>query len=370
MSLLRNRYRSDGVGRRFSRDYAGNSPARGTTPEVLFRELWLTASSAPVTSPRACEPGPATIAITGTDQSISGNRFVCPSNAAAQGVVRTDAGLARLDGLALVLKNFRRTGSISSSGTIGWRNAGTMSATFQGGGINIHSTGLRTNNNGAVGIIAPLLTQDVDYDLALIARSAGVFLLYKLSSATTWTLLFVDDVVNAASLFPSYNYTQTVAQLGPVYALQSWNLPRLYYSPSGVIGTVSHVNPDFVAKLRVQGTGTVALKFRIQDATNYWRIERQASAFKLIETVAGVDQADRASSAITAATNDRIQVAAEGSTIRLWQQPAAGTSIVTPTAYASATNFATSTGMAVTDEANYTELEVFARTQTHLRIPE
>jgi hypothetical protein len=37
--------------------------------------------------------------------------------------------------------------------------------------------------------------------------------------------------------------------------------------------------------------------------------------------------------------------------------------VVTPTAYASASSFATSTGMAVLDEANYTELEVFNRTQ-------
>lgn len=342
------------------RELSARTGAGGIGVAYLFRESWTTADDAPVTTPRTSEPGPGSITFTGTDQSIAGQRLVCPNNVGAQGWVRTDAAITKADGLAVIYRNWRRTGAITASGNMGWRTAATLGATLSGGGLNVHSTGVRTTVNGAVGLLAGALTVDVDYDFAVVCRTNGAYLLYKLSSSSSWTLLYVDDIMTSTTLYPIWQYTTTPSQMGAVVAFQSWLIPRIYYSASGVIGTVDPGRADFVAKMRCTGTAAQSLIFRRQDATNYWEAKRNTTAMELIETVAG-SPTTRATAAITAAANDRIIVAAEGNTIRLWNQVAAGTTIVTPTAYASASNFATATGMAVSDEANYTELEVFPR---------
>jgi hypothetical protein len=340
------------------RELSARTGAGGIGVAWSFRELWSTDDAAAVASPRTCEPGPGTWTITGTDQSIASGLWVQPSNGAAQGAL-SDVTVARVDGTTLVFKRV----NVSSNPSLlvwGWRSGATLGASTISGFYN-HTSGLLANVFGTA-VVAARPTTSTDYDYAVVLRATGSFILYKLSSVAAWTLLYVEDCLTTSTLRPMI-YAQTApATFGPVYAYQSSQIPILYRSASGVIGVVSSVVPDFVAKMRCTGTGTQSLIFRRQDADNYWFIERAATTFRLYEVVATV-ATQRASAAITAATGDRISVACEGSTIRLWHQVAAGGTVVTPTAYASASSFATSTGMAVLDEANYTELEVFNRTQ-------
>lgn len=325
----------------------------------IFHEDFTTDVAAAVASPHTCEPGPGTLTITGTDQSIASQRWVCPSNAATQGWYHS-VQVARAEGTALVYTKVRVTSAPGGIGiNIGFRNAASVGATLVGG-VQIGTTSIFSNLNGGAGALAATLSNATDYDFAFVYRTTGSYILYKLSSATAWTLLYVEDCFTTSNMRAHQGYSSCPHQIGPVRCVQGFLIPRTYYSASGVIGTVDTGKADFVAKMRCTGTGTQALKFRIQDANNYWRIERAATTFRLYETVGGSDT-QRATAAITAATGDRICVACEGTTIRLWHQIAAGTTMVTPTAYASASNFATSTSIAVTDEANYTELEVFPR---------
>jgi hypothetical protein len=332
----------------------------------LLRELWATDDAAPIGSPRTWEPGPGSWTVTGSDQSISGGRYVFPSIVATQGLV-VGTGLTRADGVAMVVRSFRVTSNPSATGLgFGFRSAASVGLSTDAG-FTSTSADVKWSHAAGTGRLIPLLTTNTDYDFAVVLRSAGAFYLYKLSSASTWTLGTFNDQSTTTPLFPVIAHNASPGQCGPVSVIYPWTIPRAYYSASGVIGTVTLPISDFVAKVRCTGTGTVALRFRIQDANNYWRIERAATTFKLIETVAGVDQADRASQSITAATNDRIIVQAIGQVIRCWHNPAASATIITGSAtaagYASATNFQTATGMAVTDEANYSELEVFNSTQ-------
>lgn len=332
----------------------------------LLRELWSTDDAAAIASPRSWEPGPGSWTVTGTDQGIAGSRYVFPSIASTQGVLA--GAVTRAEGLALVYRNFRVTSNPSATGMgIGWRGANSLALSTDAGIFGNNVDVKIGHANAATGRLIPFLTTSTDYDFAFVLRAAGSFLLHKLSSASTWTLGYFSDQSTTTPLYPVICHNASPGQCGRVTAETGWQIPRIYYSASGVIGTVTLPTADFVAKVRCTGTGTVALRFRIEDEDNYWRIERQNAAFKLIETVAGVDQADRSSQVITAATNDRIIVQAIGSTIRTWFNASGSATITTGSAsaagYASATNFQTALGMEVSDEANYSELEVFNSTQ-------
>jgi hypothetical protein len=332
----------------------------------LFNEQWRTPDAAPIASPRTCEPGPGTWTATGTAHAIASDRYVWTNAAANNGLLA--GAIARAEGLALVYRNLRLTATPGASGVgWGWRGAASLAAAMEAG-IFVGNVDAKINHAGAAnGRLIPIPTTDEDRDYAFVLRSAGAFLLWKLSSAGVWTLGYFSDHSTTSPLYPEIFHNGSPGQCGMVTVETALVVPRMYYSASGAIGVVTLPSSNYVGKLRCTGTGTVALRFRIQDANNYWRIQRAATTFKLIETVAGVDQADRASQNITAATNDRIVVQAIGSTIRCWHNASGSATITTGSAtaagYASATNFMDATGIAVSDEDNYSELEFFDSSQ-------
>jgi hypothetical protein len=342
------------------REISARTGAGGVGLTPVFDDQFTTDDAAAISSPRTCEPGPGTITVTGSDQAIASRLVTCPSNVANQGFLSGSA-YALSAGRAMVVKNFQLTGAPSATG-LAWGFVGTsaLSLTMRAG-FYLNNTGLYCNSdNQAGGLVAAQPTASVDYDYAVVERATGHFLLYKLSSASQWTLLHVNDTSTTTPLYPSMRYTSCPLQFGRWRVFDSWSIPRSYYSASGTIGVVSSGSADFVAKMRCTGTDAQSLIFRRQDADNYWYAERAATTFRLFEVVATV-ATQRASAAITAETAERIEIMAEGSTIRLLRYRSNGSTVVVPTAYASATNFQTATGMAVLDEANYTELEVFPR---------
>ena len=333
---------------------------RGRSPVVALDEFSVD-DAAPLDATEAWVPGPRSWTVVGSDQSFSGGKLVMPANASSRSFIDT-AALARQAGLALVFLGWQQTAAPSANGwSLGFRNTGSPSLTHHQGWYG-NNANIFTNVNGQTGrALGAALSNSSDYDFAVVLRSTGCYLLYRLSSASAWSLLYVDDVNTDASLYADINYTNCALQLEAVRILQGWHLPRAAYSASGAIGVVTSGSGDSVGKLRCVGTGTQSLIFRRQDPDNYWYVERAATTIRLFEVVAGTPT-QRATGTITAATGDRIQYQAIGNTIRIFHTTSAGVTVA-PSAYASASNFATATGIAVLDEANYTELEVITVAQ-------
>jgi hypothetical protein len=367
--LPRNRFRTD-IGRRFSRDYSGSAQRTGS--EILFRDEFSTAIAAAIASPKAMDPpGPFTWTVSGTTHSVSGGNYVFASNAGNEGLRETTAIVrAGNEGLAFVALGLN-VSAITSGVDIGWRIAASMGVS-QAPGIRFFGTGpvwQAINASGNVAVLDGTPATGTAYDLAVVLRPLGGFILRKLSTASVWTLLFVEDIASTASVYPQIRHTTTVGVLGSARCVTNWAIPRTYFSASGTIGTVNVNAADIVATMRCVGTGTQGIQFRVQDAQNYWLAERAATTLRIHEVVAGVST-QRATAAITAVTGDRLCVVADSTNyLRAYVSPADGSAIVTVT-YATATNFATATGMAVVDEANYTNLEVFNRLQSGLRLTE
>ena len=173
----------------------------GETPLVyLLRDLFTTPDSAPITSPRTCEPGPGTLTFVQTDgtQAISGGKHVFTAQSTP---VWGDQGFyddeqTRAAGLALVdtlnLTTWEECG-------IGWHAAAAVvDPDSMEHAIQANTANGQLDNENATPI-ATGLSASTDYRLAQILRSVGCF------DVLDGALVGVSNEGATASLYPSFS---------------------------------------------------------------------------------------------------------------------------------------------------------------------
>lgn len=176
----------------------------------LLRDDFVTTESAPLASPRTCEPGPGALTATQNDGqlSISGGKLVFPAQATP---VWGDQGFygssfARVAG-RLVGGRITRT-SVSANGLkVGVAGAASIALANLKCVLNFTTiSGIATARyNGATNVdaIYPALTKDVEYRWAVRVRANGYMLFVH--DGATWKLLWIEDNGSDATLYPVFS---------------------------------------------------------------------------------------------------------------------------------------------------------------------
>lgn len=218
------------------------SAAQATLPDCLtilyvylLLDQFTTAASAPLASPRECEPGPGQLTIVDVEAntlSIAGGKLAYVAQASAIWGKQTarGAGVTRTAGRTLI-------GDVTPANTnmiteFGWFQSATPPVTsfaFESGGyyvtVNGEISSIPTTAN------FPLIGNytSAEYQLAHVLRATGAFLLIKGGIYTDWTLLFVRNTGTAGTMYPLFtNFTG-------VGTLDNYRVPAQLWTPTPLV---------------------------------------------------------------------------------------------------------------------------------------
>lgn len=269
----------------------------------LLYDLFTTDDTAPLNTPRACEPGPGTLTALETDGSfaISGGKMIFTAQTTP---VFGDQNLldtlprSRIDSPAFVFTLNLDVLSAGKQGVIGWStaNAATREHCFyplaNGTVINIYSA-----NSRAVGTY----TAGVDYKMAVVLRpTAGAF--YIVQGGTQYpdpTLIWVDNIGSEASLYAglvNYDLSGNMDEMKIYKALGSWGSD--YGMCTGRIASpttgdsIAHTANGMVdIKWTPAANEILDLMVRYTDDGNCWivRCDQTAGTIKLFEKTTGTE---------------------------------------------------------------------------------
>lgn len=343
---------------------------------ALLSDQFTTNASAPLTSPRTCEPGPGTITIVDTENklSIASSALVCAGGktspahgdpgmyAASQSRA---AGRAFLAGITLPATN--------KNTQLGWHNSGSGRVTFEALYFNGGASVVHQPSDQVVGVFTA-----TSYTIAVIHRAAGAFMLISGGAFATFpsmTMMWIDAAQTTTPLFPAWSNFDgaptmdnwRVVDLAAPWDTKFGAATSSSASPSsGATGT-QEVDA-FVEFTWTVATGeTLELDVRRTDANNRWcvRCSQGGSTIKLIEINAGAET-ERASAAQTwtNGTTYRITVRCVGNTITNWTSTSSSNNMTQKNNYASASFNNTATGIAVAGFATGADFAAWPRTIT------
>jgi len=261
----------------------------GVTPIVwLLRDEFLTDEAAPLASPRTAEPGPGTLTLVQNDDgqmSISDGKLLIPVQVTPawgdQGFY--GPAMARIAGRALVTT---LTWTVRDDCMIAWqRSASLANSAFNNiaNAFYMPSSGQVYSGDAQVGFpfSAITLSANTVYDVAVVLRTSGAFLLLKGGTFTVWTLLWVSGVDNSASVYASisnYDGAESVEFFGvrdlPApfdtdYGIASVNVA------TPVSGTSYTATADAITDMEItlpespSSGDRMELRYRVQDDDNY-----------------------------------------------------------------------------------------------------
>lgn len=171
----------------------------------------------------------------------------------------------------------------------------------------------------------------------------GEALFIKGGAFTNWALLWRDTRNNTATLyaiFSNYNATGTLDDLKVTDTTYPDLLtPGTYSATPNASDTFTH-QADFYLEFDVDTVPNgdeIIVKFRIQDATNYWQVTVDSSGNLDLDEIASGSPTQRGTDAGNVGNGDRITIIADDDTIYVFE---AGNKRIT---YTSATNFKTET---------------------------
>lgn len=286
----------------------------------LLRDEFLTAQSAPLTSPRIAEPGPGQLTITdsGNTLSISGGALV-PTNkttGARDPWVRETAGRARVIGRALTMLARRVAIALTTTNNepvVGWVNTLTTPDTGQSYGLIFPNslTGgfLACTPTGFVSLVDIYGGAGQYFKIAVVERNPGFWLI--LDNKLAW----VCDAGSESTLYPAmYARSANVepgglenieivdwGAINPLYSTQyGWVTSR---SASPTSGDTFVVNADGLIEFKwVPAAGeTLNMMFRRTDDNNTYLVRSDHSGgandntIKLINKQSGSEVVDATS---------------------------------------------------------------------------
>lgn len=335
-----------------------------TSIVYLLLDQFTTAQAAPLTSPRTCEPGPGTLAITDANNvlSIATARLVINGTPAGttDGLIGTS--LARAAGRALIFSVPTAPGAVGNGNNrYGWVSTNAIAGTEAGSLSTQDSTNAWVFdinvNNQATG--AWVGVPGVAWEFAVVQRGTG-FWAFTRQGSGNWTLQWVGSVGSTTPLYPrvrlntnACNFTMDdlrVVDLGSPFDTDYGFVSFRTASPTtGATGTMT---ADAIVEFTwtAAAAETLELDVRRTDASNRWivRCSQAGGTIKLIERNAGVET-ERATAAqtFTAGTAYRIVAICSGNSIRGYAGPASNGAQATKWSYTSASFNNTATGTQV-----------------------
>lgn len=275
----------------------------------ILRDAFTTTESAPMVSPRTCEPGPGTLTIvdTGNKLSIASGLLTLSTVTGAFSDPRvSNAATTRTPGRAFIV-----TDITGSSWRIGWANSGDTSV--RSGGLALSGGFYHYDNGVAVG--QKVLKASVTYSMLIIQQNWGAMLAVKGGAWADWSLLGIATNRDVAALNGEatqkiyWDYNSAGVTIGEI-AVQDWggnwsrsyNYAQVYeFLPTSGDTYTATSGDMYITISWVPASGTVLdLMFRRTDDNNTWVIRgsQSGSTIKLFEKVAGVET-ERGTAAFT-----------------------------------------------------------------------
>lgn len=266
----------------------------------LFRDTFTTAASAPLTSPRTCEPGPGTMTITDSANklAIASGKLTCTgktTNEADPTAVSVDT-FARVRGLCtLGLWNQGATQSKLGFGN----NAGSTASPLVHA-IVPSNTSLYTATALDEMLMVSTITTGTDYQYAIVLRSPGAWYFVRGGAQyPDWTLIWVDGTTTTTPLRLAVGPWTADADYKIDYmALTQLAAPwdnqngiALGITASPATGAQILMVADGIVEFTWTPASSEVMEFDVRrtDADNRWiiRCDQAGGTIKLIERNAG-----------------------------------------------------------------------------------
>ena len=307
----------------------------------LFKELFADASGPPITLPRTAVPGPGTLSGTQTRTFTITNGYLQADSGGSVGwstqIVSTQAQ-TRAAGLSMTWKEYLT--NAANQTICGWSSSITGPDSNGLYGV-FHPASLASWQpyaaDGAVATVPDPFVIDTWYTWQVVLRATGAFFYLKGGVYTNWQLVWVTPNSTTATLYGVYSkFTVAhamrmdelkISQLGAPFLADSTIATQLV--TTAVSGTTYAGVADGIFDLTVTAANPLALtgelRFRVQDASNYWTAYFAADgSFNLDSVAAGVaTNRITVASVITAAALRIIRVRSHGSKINCYTRTSA-----------------------------------------------
>jgi hypothetical protein len=324
--------------------------AGGSGANYLFLDRFTTDAAAPLTTPRAAEPGPGTLTIVDTNNimSVSGGQLVINGTGAVSDRIYSTSAHARQTGRAFLISVPTRT-TVNANLRFGLSTLSTGVDPDLGVDYNTSAAPRLKISTAVLFSMAPGTgTQD----WAIIMRGTGAFLLSRGGGASNYTLQWVHNAgtgalfskigINAAVALTAAFDDWRIVDLGGAFATD-YGLATDRKATSTAGDTITHEANCIVEHTLTAATGvTQDIMIRRTDDNNCWIIRCAppgTDTIAVIEKNAGVETS-RASTAQTwlNGTAYRVSIVCDGNSITPF------VAITAKTGYASASfnNTATS----------------------------
>lgn len=318
------------------------------TLEYLIRDDYTDTVVAGSVNGTSATPGPGTRVVVDTESKLSlssGYMNMAPKATPATGDPRIHytvggAGLSRATGLC-IMGLARPTATNTSLRLVGWDNNTTGDAEAV---INLNA--VASFGNESMGMGVGYIANEWAYG-ALVLRSSGYHYLVKgagKSELATWSRLWVKTTGGSATLYPSAinqsaTYTQDymrVAQLASPWTNNEAG-GTVLTSPAASTAFTHPATCLLYFTVTLPASDEIDLRFRIQDANNYWKFTIDASGNgQLFEVVSGTPT-QRGATATGITNGMRVCIRASNATIYYHKGEASGTAYTT-TLYGTNTN--------------------------------
>lgn len=297
----------------------------------LLRDLFNTAASAPLASPRTCEPGPGTLTIVDTNNimSTSSGQFVVNGTPAALDRITSAASYARYCGRVFLISFPART-TMGGNPRVGFDASLTNSNVDLGVDYSTTST-VRIKVTTAI-IPDSVVLGSGQHDFAFVMRTTGAFLLARAGGSGAYTLLWVDNTITTANSYAkgpwfgganAQNFTiddYRVTDLAGPWTTDYGPATDRKAGTQATNNTFNH-NADVLAEWSVAYNSTDAsVQIRRTDASNSWEIWAQSGGnLALYRNQTGNNGVAATSAAVfTNGNTYRIVVTAEGTTYKVY----------------------------------------------------
>jgi hypothetical protein len=301
----------------------------GFVPVYLLRDEFTTNVAAPVPSPRNCEPGPGqlTLSQVAGQFSIVGGLLTVAVGSNFEPRAAS-ANFARVVGRTTLCRVGLPVAGVISR--FGWDNGGNLVETH---GFLITAGGDLGARIGGLGLSQGITTPSgFEYECAFVLRSSGAFYLIKGGAITNWKLVWVDAGVNSTPVASKATVsTGTGAGGGGTFdGMRAIDLPAPWNTDFGIATdrkagavangtTFNHAANGLIewTETTVPPGSNTSIRFRQQDALNYWFIQiTTTGAMFLTEVAAGVTTNRANGGAGGVASGHRCVVIFDGAQIR------------------------------------------------------
>jgi hypothetical protein len=193
----------------------------------ILRDNFATAESAPLATPRTCEPGPGALVITDTTNklSIASAKLVCTGGS---GAGFGDPGFV---GAALTRGAFLTAYAKVIFSVQGYWNVG-FGRTNSGGATEAafytQGAGLYINHNAATVDIATNLVNATSYEMAAVLKASGASYYIKGGAWAAWTELYDSADGATATIYPNMANFDTQFQMDDFIVC---TIPNLAFLP-------------------------------------------------------------------------------------------------------------------------------------------